>query len=194
MSMKASSELFDRLRSLDCREVAELVGLDVTHSGQCRCPAHEDKHPSAHVYPDGLHCFSCALHLDAVGIVQTVKGGATWEAACWLAEQYQIPIRNKPHRSKVNAKPKPNRAEIIRTVTGWQSAVFKALLLEKRKCSAILRMYKHGDENTLFFDTLQRRTKIEYYLEILTKPTKTELLEIYTKERETVERLYRASQ
>lgn len=36
-----------------------------------RCPFHgQDKHPSAQIYDDGFHCFTCGKHLDVIGFVE----------------------------------------------------------------------------------------------------------------------------
>jgi hypothetical protein len=37
------------------------------------CIAHDDKHPSMHVYPDGVHCFSCGYHGDVIDIVMRLE-------------------------------------------------------------------------------------------------------------------------
>lgn len=36
-----------------------------------RCPFHgQDKHPSAQIYNDGFHCFTCGKHLDVIGFIE----------------------------------------------------------------------------------------------------------------------------
>ena len=36
-----------------------------------RCPFHgSDKHPSAQIYDNNFHCFTCGKHLDVIGFVQ----------------------------------------------------------------------------------------------------------------------------
>lgn len=47
-----------------------------------RCPSwdHEDKHPSALLYPDGFHCFSCGAHGDSVDYFALIEGLSLSEA------------------------------------------------------------------------------------------------------------------
>ena len=62
---------FEQVKSAgDMRTVAEGYGLEVTRSGMVLCPFHEERTPSAKIYPDGLHCFGCGTHVDVIGFTQ----------------------------------------------------------------------------------------------------------------------------
>lgn len=43
--------------------------LKVPASKKVNCLFHNDKVASMHVYPDGVHCFSCQHHTDTIGVV-----------------------------------------------------------------------------------------------------------------------------
>lgn len=56
------------------RTVAEGYGLHIDHGGMCMCPFHEERTPSAKVYPENLHCFGCGTHVDVIGLTQKMFG------------------------------------------------------------------------------------------------------------------------
>ena len=56
------------------RTVAEGYGLDIRRGGMCLCPFHEERTPSAKIYPDSLHCFGCGTHVDVIGFTQKMFG------------------------------------------------------------------------------------------------------------------------
>lgn len=53
------AELIKKRVSLD--DLLGRLGYTLGHSRKIKCPAHEDKTPSLHVYPNGLgwYCYSC---------------------------------------------------------------------------------------------------------------------------------------
>ena len=40
----------------------------------CICPFHEERTPSAKIYPENLHCFGCGTHVDVIGFTQKMFG------------------------------------------------------------------------------------------------------------------------
>lgn len=63
--------IFEQVKSaVDMKNVAETYGLHINRSGMVICPFHNEKTPSAKIYPDNFHCFGCGIHLDAVGFTQ----------------------------------------------------------------------------------------------------------------------------
>lgn len=55
-------------------EALERIGLDARIGTKVRCPEHEDKTPSLHLYEDGWYCFSCARHGDGIGLIALFQG------------------------------------------------------------------------------------------------------------------------
>ena len=52
------------------RTVAEGYGLEIDRGGMTLCPFHDERTPSAKIYPDALHCFGCGTHVDVIGFTQ----------------------------------------------------------------------------------------------------------------------------
>lgn len=52
------------------KTVAEGYGLHIGRGEMCLCPFHNEKTPSAKIYPDALHCFGCGEHLDVISFTQ----------------------------------------------------------------------------------------------------------------------------
>lgn len=64
---------FEEIRNrLDMRTVVEYYGIEVKRNNTCLCPFHDDHHPSAHIYPNAFHCFTCNLHYDVLGFVMAL--------------------------------------------------------------------------------------------------------------------------
>lgn len=56
------------------RMVAEGYGLEISRGGMALCPFHNERTPSAKIYPDALHCFGCGTHVDVIGFTQKMFG------------------------------------------------------------------------------------------------------------------------
>ncbi|MCO1580536.1 hypothetical protein M8C13_32755 [Crossiella sp. SN42] len=91
-----------------------LALLDIPTEGRMiRCPnpaAHRrgDARPSCAVYPDGLHCFSCGFHADAVALWQQVRGcdfRTAWQDLMRQAQQNTVGAE----AHEVVATPRPMR-------------------------------------------------------------------------------------
>ncbi len=52
------------------RTVAERYGLEISRGGMALCPFHNERTPSAKIYPDALLCFGCGTHVDVIGFTQ----------------------------------------------------------------------------------------------------------------------------
>jgi DNA primase len=57
---------------------------------QVRCPFHTDTRPSARVYDDHLHCFTCGQSWDAIAIVAQTYGLRHTDAIAWLEDAFQV--------------------------------------------------------------------------------------------------------
>ncbi len=67
--------VFEQVKSaVDMKTVAEGYGLHIDRGGMCICPFHEERTPSAKIYPDALHCFGCGTHVDVIGFTQKLFG------------------------------------------------------------------------------------------------------------------------
>jgi len=58
------------LNNINMNDIVNKYGLN-HKKRKMRCPFHgQDKHPSAQIYEDGFHCFTCGKHLDVIGFVE----------------------------------------------------------------------------------------------------------------------------
>lgn len=68
---KLDPKVVKALHSIE--DVLKWYGKEVKmHKTQCI--AHNDSHPSMHVYKDSVHCFACGYHGDIIDIVMRMEG------------------------------------------------------------------------------------------------------------------------
>lgn len=56
------------------RSVAEGYGLNINCGGMALCPFHNERTPSAKIYPESFHCFGCGEHHDVINFTQKMFG------------------------------------------------------------------------------------------------------------------------
>ena len=84
---------FEEIRNrLEIRTVAERYGIEIKRNNICLCPFHDDHHPSAHIYPNAFHCFTCNVHYDILGFVMALFDLSTLDAARKLNDDFQLGI------------------------------------------------------------------------------------------------------
>ena len=54
------------------RTVAEGYGLQINRAGMCLCPFHNERNPSAKIYPQNLYCFGCGTSVDVISFTQRI--------------------------------------------------------------------------------------------------------------------------
>lgn len=83
----------EKLRSLPIEEVAERLGMTVSHH-KALCPFHGDKHPSLsfHQKSNTFKCFVCDAHGDVITLAQKVLGKSFLDTCHWLATHEGIPL------------------------------------------------------------------------------------------------------
>ena len=62
------------LGTVSMRDVLDKYGIKVNHNGMCKCPIHQEKHPSMKVFQDGYKCFACNSGGDIFKFVQEMEG------------------------------------------------------------------------------------------------------------------------
>ena len=78
--------LFELVKqTIHVRDAAEHYGLQVNRSGMCRCPFHDDRHPSMKLNEDYFYCFGCGTTGDVIDFVARLFGLSSYEAAKKLA-------------------------------------------------------------------------------------------------------------
>ena len=90
-AMTTSIDIFAAIREqLTLAAVCADYGILIDRGGRCRCPFHDDHHPSAKLYPERLHCFVCNKSWDAVGIVCDLFGLKPIDAARKISDDYGL--------------------------------------------------------------------------------------------------------
>ena len=83
--------LFELVKqTIHVRDAAEHYGLQVNRSGMCRCPFHDDRHPSMKLNEKYFYCFGCGATGDVIDLVARLFGLSSFEAAQKLAQDFGI--------------------------------------------------------------------------------------------------------
>ena len=160
-------------QAVTTRQAAEYYQLPVNRAGFAVCPFHNDRTPSMKV-DARFHCFGCGADGDVIDFVARLHGMGARPAAEKLAADFHIPYE------RTGRKPKPVRA--------FKSEEQLYRQLEER-CYRVLSDYLNllrqwevdyapqpEEENwhPLFVEALQKRTHIEYLLDLLLSEPITE--------------------
>ncbi len=63
--------VFEQVKSaVGMKTVTESYGLYIDRGGMTLCPFHNERTPSAEIYPNSFHCFGCGTHGDVIGFTQ----------------------------------------------------------------------------------------------------------------------------
>lgn len=176
-------------QNVTTRQAAELYGIPVKRNGMAICPFHNDKHPSMKL-DRRFHCFGCQADGDAVDFVSRLFNLSSKQAAIKLADDFGIAYDS---RQKPTVKPH------IREPTPEQK--FKQ---EERHSYKVLCKYFHllqkweqqyapqtpeDDLHPLFVEALQRKSYIEYLLDIFLYGSSEEQKELIAEQRKEVMKL-----
>ena len=125
--------LFELVKqTIQVRDAAEHYGLQVNHSGMCRCPFHEDRHPSMKLNERYFYCFGCGATGDVIDLVARLFNLSSYDAAKKLAYDFGI-NPDKPPATAALRKPLYPLA--------------KAFQREELHCQRVLCDYLHLLEN-----------------------------------------------
>ena len=176
-------------QNVTTRQAAELYGIRVGRNGMAVCPFHNDKNPSMKL-DRRFHCFGCQADGDAVDFVSRLFGLPSKEAAMKIADDFGISYDS---RQKPSIRPK------IREPTPEQK-----YQQEENHCYKVLSDYFHllrkwekqyapqrTDEvwHPLFVEALQKKSYIEYLLDILLYDTPEEKKALVAEQRKEVMKL-----
>ena len=161
--------VFDAVKqSVTTRQAAELYGVKVRRNNMASCPFHKDKTPSMKV-DKRFHCFGCGADGDVIDFVSRLYGISSLEAAQKAASDFGISYdrKNKKETSK-KAVHKKSDAQIYAEA---EQRCFRVLsdyyhLLRKWEMDYAPNM---EDEtwHPLFVEALQKKSHLEYLLDIL---------------------------
>ncbi len=121
--------LFELVKQNICvPDAAKHYGLQVNRNGMCRCPFHEDRHPSMKLNERYFYCFGCGATGDVIDLVARLFDLSSFEAAQKLAQDFGIDPDKPP---AATALPKPERP------------LLKAYRQEEVRCLRVLCDYLH---------------------------------------------------
>lgn len=161
--------VFDAVnQSITTRQAAELYGVKVRRNNMASCPFHKDKTPSMKV-DKRFHCFGCGSDGDVIDFVSRLYGISSLEAAQKIASDFGISYDVK------SAVTKPKKIICRKT----DAQIYAEA---EQRCFRVLSDYYHllkkweidyvpsiDDEtwHPLFVEALQKKSHLEYLLDIL---------------------------
>lgn len=162
---RLTKEDYEMIKShLTMRQVAEYYGYPADRKGWCRCPFHNDGHPSMLLYPDGrgFYCFSCGAGGDVISFVARLEKISNAKAAKMLVDDFSLPVdldnlsyRERREREKHYRRRKELEAW-VKDALLWLS-MYRQLLCEAMRIPG----GPHFDE------ALQELSVVEYRIECL---------------------------
>ena len=133
-------EMFQKVKdAVSIQAVADHFGIKADRRGMCRCPFHDDRHPSLKLYPEGkgFFCFTCGVGGDQIRFAALYLKVKDAEAARILAEEFNVPLETPmTYREKREAALAAQRRRELARFTKWASAQLKMywiLLCEARR-------------------------------------------------------------
>lgn len=161
--------VFDAVKqSVTTRQAAEMYGLKIRRNNMASCPFHNDRTPSMKV-DKRFHCFGCGADGDVIDFVSRLYGISGLEAAQKTASDFGISYDSKSVKAKQKqAERKKSDAQIYAEA---EQRCFRVLsdyyhLLKKWEMDYAPSM---EDEtwHPLFVEALQKKSHLEYLLDIL---------------------------
>jgi len=160
--------LFESVKAaVTVRQAAGHYGVEVQRNGMCRCPFHNDRHPSMKLNEDYFYCFGCGAHGDVVDFTARLFGLSSLQAAQKLAYDFGI------------GPDKPPAAAALKKT---EYPLARAFQKEELHCQRVLCDYLHllegwkerfapsGPEEELddrFVEACQMLDRIEYLTDAL---------------------------
>ena len=170
------SNIFNTIKeSVSIRDAMERYGIEVNRNGMCRCPFHNDRHPSMKLYDRNYYCFGCHENGDVINLVAKLYNLPMKAAAEKLAADFGISI-NTAYEPVV----KP-----VRVLSEWEW-LLKATdtLLEYRDYLKTWReQYEPTDREApmhpLFVESLRKLDTVELLLDMATCSDQNERRALY---------------
>ena len=150
------------------RQAAEHYGVEVQRNGMCRCPFHDDRHPSMKLNEDYFYCFGCGAHGDVIEFTARLFGLTNYEAVKKLAYDFGLDP-DKPPAAAALKKP--------------EYPLAKAFQRDEMHCQRVLCGYLHLLEDwkeryapsspeeewdDRFVEACQMLDRAEYLVDVLT--------------------------
>lgn len=166
--------------SVTTRQAAEMYGIKIRRGGMACCPFHNDKTPSMKI-DRRFHCFGCQADGDVIDFTARLFGLSSKDAAKKLAADFGIHYdgRNrtapKPVKRKVDAE-----LQFRQAVDRCYLAYCDYLHLLQDWQAAYAPHSPDEEWDPRFVEALQKKTYVEYLLDVLLTGTVQEQAEILT--------------
>ena len=186
------------------RQAASFYGLKVNQSGMCCCPFHLDHTPSMKV-DTRYHCFGCGADGDVISFVQRLFCMKPKEAAVKLINDFGISFqegrswRRRGTGLAVNKKKVMAPGGRIRSpdvgFRQWLKQAVRVLidyywLLQEWK-NEYAPKNQEEEWHLLFCESLQNKSKVEYFLDILLFGSMEEQMDFYSNDKKVVDTIER---
>ena len=164
---------------VDCREAAELYGVEVNRYGMALCPFHNDRHPSLYVADDHYYCFACGAHGDVIDFVGRLFQLSPYNAARKLMADFHLSPDKPPSAAALHAKRIRTEAQQLKANERLCFSVlsdYARVLREWKVQYAPQSPAEAPDER--FVEACHKLDEVEYYLDILTSGNSYERSEV----------------
>lgn len=127
----------EKIKSLPIEEVARRLQLNVVRH-KCRCPFHDDTHPSLTFKAGTFRCFACGAHGDVISLAQKLLNLSFVETCHWLAQEGNLILHSssdtRPAQPMDSGQPAPfDAARYVRYFDHpWLSGVARRFLFDER--------------------------------------------------------------
>lgn len=188
---------FDEIRyRLDMETVTAHYGIHAERGGMVRCPFHDDRNPSAKLYPDSLYCFACGRLFDAVALVCEIYGLKPIDAARKLSDDFRLDLfPDKPlsaterKHAKQMERERKRDAERVEAFDDWYWHVWRVLLWYKRILGELCATYvpKNIDDDIEDYAfLLHESTRIDGWIDCLDFGEYSEIVGFYNNHRKEI--------
>lgn len=149
-------------------QAAEHYGVEVQRNGMCRCPFHDDRHPSMKLNEDYFYCFGCGAHGDVIEFTARLFGLGSYEAAKKLAYDFGLG---------------PDKPPVAAALKKPEYPLARAFQRDEMHCQRVLCDYLHLLEDwkeryapsspeeewdDRFVEACQMLNRVEYLVDVLT--------------------------
>jgi len=142
--------------------------VEIGRGGMVRCPFHDDQNPSAKLYQDRLHCFTCARSRDAVNLIGDLYALKPVEAARKLSDDFNLnlfpgtPLSPRERKQAQEAADERKRdRQIVNDFKQWRLDALSALATFLRECEQFSSSFQGNDylyADHIFDELLNART------------------------------------
>lgn len=107
---KFTQHTLDRIKYVAIEDVASDLDVEVKNH-KCKCPFHEDHHPSMKFWPSSntCKCFVCDKTFDQISLVQEKEGISFFDACLWIADHNNIYVEYEDDSTLQKTIRKPKR-------------------------------------------------------------------------------------